>query len=73
MNRKTRNLETRIADNGNVIIEGVNYKGLARAAMAVVNAHGQIKATMITKTGIIKHLSPRGAWKRSCTRRGVPN
>jgi len=69
-NRKAKNLHVRIADNGNVIIDGVNYKGVAVSASAILNFKGEIKASCITNDGCVYYHTGRG-WTRAHSYNGA--
>ena len=64
-------LNCRIADNGNVIIDGVNYGGVVVSVQAVRLKDGTISANCINKNGKQWYLSPRGAWVKVYNKRGI--
>ena len=62
-------LPIRIAENGNVIINGINYHGEASQAQASIDNNGNLQATCMSQGGIPYFLH-KNTWRKAFTRRG---
>jgi len=63
-------LNCRVADNGNAIIDGINYGGVVVTVQAVRLRDGSIQANCINRNGKMWHLTVRGNWTKTYNIRG---
>jgi len=59
-----------IADDGSVIVDGVNRGGRAVSVNAMKNRKGELVASCINSAGHIYHLNSRGNWNQVHNKKG---